>query len=98
MAGDVNICTSRHYDANLLGGVTFLEGRARKLPLDRWSRHPYIAEQLYQPVTDQQPQPFQLKLMPYHVWSNRGVSQMSVWLPLVWYTLLSSINEACMEV
>ena len=24
-----------------------------------------------------------ITLIPYHAWANRGISQMSVWLPLV---------------
>ncbi len=33
------------------------------------------------PVTAGQPEPLQLTLVPYYVWSNRGPSTMRVWIP-----------------
>lgn len=39
---------------------------------------------LYRPASQAALQPFELKLVPYHAWANRGQSAMSVWLPAVW--------------
>lgn len=41
---------------------------------------------LYRPVRAEPLQPFELKLVPYFAWANRGRSAMSVWLPVVWKT------------
>jgi DUF1680 family protein len=40
------------------------------------------AEPLYKEMHDINPQFFQLRLIPYYAWSNRGVSQMTVWVPV----------------
>ena len=39
---------------------------------------------LYNAVSDDALTTVPLRLIPYHAWSNRGPSEMSVWLPLVW--------------
>ena len=40
------------------------------------------AEPLYKNIGDINPQSFQLRLIPYYAWSNCGVSQMTVWVPV----------------
>lgn len=64
------------FDAALLGGVTVLEGRA-----EAW-REPEWGNQLYRELAMAPPRPFELRLVPYFAWGNRGASEMSVWLPL----------------
>ena len=66
---------------NMLGGVTVLEGKALFIKDKDWSIQPYGAEPLYKEIGDINPQSFQLRLIPYYAWSNRGVSQMTVWVP-----------------
>ena len=38
---------------------------------------------LYRPLSKESLQPFELTLIPYYAWANRGRSAMSVWLPVV---------------
>ena len=38
---------------------------------------------LYRPLSQESFQPFDLTLIPYYAWANRGHSAMSVWLPVV---------------
>ena len=38
---------------------------------------------LYRPLSSERLQPFELTLLPYFAWANRGKSAMSVWLPVV---------------
>ena len=65
--------TARH-DPDLLGGVTVLEGEARRLPQGEWTGT------LYRPVTNTSPGPIPIRLIPYYAWANRGVGEMTVWL------------------
>lgn len=64
------------FDPALLGGVTVLEGPAQVAREGHWSHT------LYKPLSRQEPEPITLRLIPYYAWANRGVSEMSVWLPL----------------
>jgi hypothetical protein len=60
----------------LLGGVTVLEGEARRLPQGDWSGR------LYRPLPKARPEKVNIRLIPYYAWANRGLSQMTVWMPL----------------
>jgi len=64
------------FDAGLLGGVTVLEGRARKVPEGDWSGQLY---RLFRPTAEEL---IDVRLIPYYAWANRGVSHMTVWVPL----------------
>jgi DUF1680 family protein len=64
------------FDRNLLGGVVVLEGRAEARADREWS------DQLYRELETDRPHSFDLRLVPYFAWGNRGHSEMSVWLPL----------------
>jgi DUF1680 family protein len=68
--------TPRH-DERLLGGVTVLEGEARVMRQGDWS------DQLYRELPSGPPVPHRISLIPYYAWANRGVSEMTVWMPLV---------------
>jgi DUF1680 family protein len=61
---------------DLLGGVTVLEGEA-----DVW-RGPSWDGALYRTVRARQSGRGPLRLIPYFAWANRGVCEMSVWLPV----------------
>ncbi len=39
---------------------------------------------LYRPLGSENLQSFDLRLIPYHAWANRGKSAMSVWMPVAW--------------
>lgn len=40
-------------------------------------------DKLYRPLSQDGLSPFDLRLIPYFAWSNRGPSAMSVWIPVV---------------
>jgi DUF1680 family protein len=71
-----------HFDKDLLGGVTILEGKAHVLAGSGWG------EALYREISHQKPKDVDIRLIPYYAWGNRGKSdlsdksEMTVWLPL----------------
>jgi DUF1680 family protein len=64
------------FDADLLRGVTVLEGKAHVFVEDDWG------QTLYRPFTNLPPKDVDIRLIPYYAWDNRGKSEMTVWLPL----------------
>jgi DUF1680 family protein len=64
------------FEPALLGGVTVLEGRAQARPEGDWSGR------LYRELSRVAPRSFDLKLIPYYAWGNRGLSEMTLWMPL----------------
>jgi len=65
------------YDAQLLRGVTVLEGQAVRLREGSWTGA------LYRTVKKTTPEKINVKLIPYYAWDNRGIPYMTVWMPLV---------------
>jgi DUF1680 family protein len=43
---------------------------------------PYDSPVLYKEFDPDDLRPVRLRLIPYYAWANRGVSQMTVWIPL----------------
>lgn len=66
------------HDKSLLGGVTVLEGEARRIPEGDWTGI------LYRTLRAPQIQPVRVRLIPAYAWANRGMSHMTVWMPVVW--------------
>ncbi|HEU5315802.1 MAG TPA: beta-L-arabinofuranosidase domain-containing protein [Chloroflexota bacterium] len=66
---------------DLLGGVTVLEGEAEAVPGPDWQHAEGLAA-LYRPLERATPTRCAITFIPYFAWANRGVSEMSVWLPL----------------
>lgn len=66
--------TPRH-DPSLLSRVTVLEGRAVRYAEGDWGKT------LFRQWRPSKAEPVQLRLIPYYAWANRGVSQMTVWMP-----------------
>jgi DUF1680 family protein len=58
-----------------LAGETLLEVDALEFAKGDWSN------KLYRPAGRQPPDKITARLIPYYAWSNRGPSEMSVWLP-----------------
>jgi len=81
-----------HFEKDLLGGVTMLKGRAVKEGTGRGdvpaaAREGKRNERLYRELTVRKAlaadgETLNLTLIPYFAWANRGVSHMTVWLPL----------------
>lgn len=63
------------FDADLLQGVSVLEGTFSARPAGDWDG------QLYRVLKKTESTPVAARLIPYYTWSNRGRSEMSVWLP-----------------
>jgi len=67
---------ARH-ETHLLRGVTVLETHARVVAQAK------DATALYPRLPALKPGTILLRLIPYYAWCNRGVSQMTVWLPVM---------------
>lgn len=65
------------YEADLLGGIAVLRGMAKCLSPMNWE------ERLYQDLGDRLMKSVPIQMVPYFAWNNRGVSEMTVWLPVV---------------
>lgn len=63
------------HEADLLNGVTVLRGEALARPPRDWKG------KLYQPADPSPARRIPVTLIPYYAWSNRGPSEMTVWLP-----------------
>ena len=62
-----------------LEGVVALEGRARMVPEQRGKVQPFLRGLRTASLSE-----IDIKMVPYYAWANRGKSEMTVWLPLVW--------------
>jgi DUF1680 family protein len=60
----------------LLGGVTVVEADATARPAGDWQGR------LYRPLESNESKQTRLRLIPYYAWSNRGASEMTVWMPI----------------
>jgi len=65
------------YKKDFLGGVDVLIGEAFYIPQGNWTN------KLYRKRQAKDKKPITIKLIPYFTWSNRGESEMTVWMPLV---------------
>ena len=54
-----------------------LEGEALLVNNDSWSN-----DQLYRDLRPASKQKVKIRLIPYYAWDNRGIDDMSLWLPL----------------
>ncbi|MHC4327961.1 MAG: glycoside hydrolase family 127 protein [Planctomycetota bacterium] len=63
-------------NTDLLDGVTVLHGQAWAVPEGNWTGR------LYRERQAQSGRKVNIRLIPYYAWSNRGVSEMTVWIPL----------------
>ncbi|MCX6636116.1 MAG: glycoside hydrolase family 127 protein, partial [Acidobacteria bacterium] len=61
---------------DLLGGVAALEGTLRRRPRGDWSGL------LYRVLNAGGLENLPVRLIPYYAWANRGISHMTVWMPL----------------
>jgi len=67
---------SDRYDPNLLNGVSVIEGNLLARPSGNWDG------KLYRALGGGAEREIKARLIPYYAWSNRGPSEMTVWLPL----------------
>ena len=71
-----NIELKATHEPDLLGGLTTLSGSV----LWRDERQ----DTLYKTLETRDWKEIKTRFIPYHAWSNRGLAEMTVWLPLVW--------------
>ena len=76
-----NAATKAVFKPDLLRGVTAIEMQAHYVHDPEWSLASYDSPHLYREETPQIEQSLSVQLIPYFAWSNRGPSQMTVWLP-----------------
>jgi DUF1680 family protein len=78
--GDVSIAAdaklSSKFESKLLGGVTVVDATGTVHPSGDWSN------KLYRPLAQTKGRTIPLRFVPYFAWSNRGASEMTVWVPL----------------
>ena len=63
------------YGEDVLDGVMVLEGIAYRVQQDGQNK-------LYREIAKKTPEEVPITLIPYYAWSNRGICEMTVWLPL----------------
>ena len=62
-------------DEDLLGGVVTISGAARRLYEENGS------PDLYLQAGHEKEEQLDIRLVPYYAWNNRGIGEMTVWLP-----------------
>jgi uncharacterized protein len=75
-----NIELMARHDQRLLSGVVVLEGKALAARAENWDG------QLYREFQPPMLNPINLRLIPYHLWNNRGPFEMTVWLPFATFS------------
>ena len=71
--GDMQMEARRENE--LLGGVTVVRGRARRVVEENGS------DALYMDIGSEREEDLDVTLIPYYAWNNRGITEMTVWLP-----------------
>jgi DUF1680 family protein len=65
-----------HKQPDFLGGITTLSGKVLLQTSDK--------EDMYSTLKKPDWKEIKTQFVPYFAWSNRGVSEMTVWIPIVW--------------
>jgi hypothetical protein len=73
----VDMTLAEKKQPELLGGTVTLVGKAIVMPKQDWN------ETLYQSLNAQTGKAVSIQMIPYYAWANRGVHQMTVWLPVL---------------
>ena len=71
--GDMQLETRE--ERELLGGVTAIKGKAKRV----YEENP--SPDLYVGVGSEREEELDITLIPYYAWNNRGINEMTVWLP-----------------
>jgi hypothetical protein len=64
------------YGEGVLRDILVLTGTASVIKEGNWS------QRLYREFRPQAPETLAIRLIPYYAWDNRGLSEMTVWLPV----------------
>jgi DUF1680 family protein len=71
-----DIALSVHHQPEFLGGLTTLRGDVLL--------HADKQDAMYRPLEDPDWESVNTQFVPYYAWSNRGKSEMTVWMPMIW--------------
>ena len=71
-----NIKFIESFENSLLGGIVSLNGKGIYICDNDWN------DKLYAPIGNDDEKEIALRLIPYYAWNNRGISEMTVWIPL----------------
>lgn len=71
-----NIKLKEEFNSSLLSGITTLTGKV-KIKVDNRE-----TEELYKPISTKKEREIKVQFIPYYSWSNRELTNMTVWLPL----------------
>ena len=71
--GDMSL--HAHQERDLLGGVTVVNAAARRVVDESENGN------LYRDAVEEREEALDVRLIPYYAWNNRGVNEMTVWLP-----------------
>jgi len=71
-----NIQLKAQHQPNLLGGITTLSGHINLRDENKKDMYSTLEKPTWETVKTQ--------FVPYYAWSNRGQSEMTVWLPIIW--------------
>ncbi len=74
LPSDIKLTAENHQD--FLGGMTLLKGKVLLRGDQKEAMYSTLKKPAWEIVETQ--------FVPYFAWSNRGVSEMTVWMPLVW--------------
>lgn len=66
------------YDSGLLGGITTLQTTAVAIAETK------LKDKLYREWSPGSSRQIPLTLIPYYSWANRGVGEMTVWIPVAY--------------
>ena len=69
----IQLTTAR--EKGRLGDVVVVKGIAARIRQPDWD------QQLYRDFAPSKPEKLPITFIPYYAWANRGVAEMSVWLP-----------------
>lgn len=70
------------FKPELLGGVSVIKTKALVRSDDDWSMKAYNSPSLYKETGRETTRKIPIQLIPYYTWSNRGISEMTVWIPV----------------
>lgn len=70
------------FKADLLGGVYVIKTKGLAIGDNDWSVNPGKSTQLYKEVGKEKAREIDIQLIPYYAWSNRGLSEMTIWVPV----------------
>jgi DUF1680 family protein len=71
------------YREDLLDGVVVIKTDAVVVDNGAWSEKSYNSPSLYREVGEETTREIPVQLIPYHTWSNRGKSEMTIWMPVL---------------